>query len=116
MEAYVFNKRVKQLIRMLRSDVPSLGSSLDVLYCAYKTVKAISRSHLRNVYMREVMPRYSEHIRTRTPFFLDAHLLQSSNIAASPTLQWLLPYTVALYDAIPEERRPAYWREIQALC
>lgn len=106
---YVFNKRAKHMLRMLKEDVPG-DPIISMVKSAIKAVKAINRGYMYDVYNTIIYPRYSIQIAAKHPFFLDQDFM-----VVVPMTAWIVPYLKDVYNMIPEARREDYWREIHKL-
>lgn len=106
---YVFNKRLKNLIGMLKADLP--GNPLVALVnTMFKTMKSINKRYVFLVYHTDFLPRHGAAIAAKEPFFADP-----SFVDFVPMLAPIVPGIIDFYNSITPMRRDEFWAELHKL-
>jgi len=106
---YVFNKRIKNLIGMLKADLPG-NPLVSLVKTMFKTMKAMNKSYVFLVYHTDFLPRYGAAILAKEPFFADPSFSESI-----PMLAPIVPGIVDFYNSITQKRRDEFWAELHKL-
>lgn len=108
-QIYVFNKRLKYIIKMADMDSPG-DPFISLVKATFKTVKAMSKSYMFDVYINDVLPLYKDEIDKKQPFFMNDNI--ETNL---PVIAWLIGNVREIYLSLPPERVEEYWHHIHKL-